>query len=103
MTSPYARLLAGQATDHPTARQTYFNLIGTMATKFFARKKLEEKMEAEGRRFLKMKDERDFFALIEKRLEQHGFEVIETLPPDRKNRRKFPATLHHRPISHTVY
>jgi len=40
-------------------------------------------MEANGQKMIKIKDEIDFFALIERKLEQQGFEVLETLPPDR--------------------
>jgi len=38
-----------------------------------------EKMEAKVRDAITLKSEIDFFDLIEKRLEQQGFEVLETL------------------------
>ena len=40
-------------------------------------------MEAKQQNAIMMKDEMDFFAMIERKLEQQGFEVLETLPPDR--------------------
>lgn len=40
-------------------------------------------MEAKDQNMIWMKDEMDFFTLIERRLEEQGFEVIETLPSDR--------------------
>lgn len=43
------------------------------------------KMEAKDQNVIKMKDEMDFFTMIEKKLEQQGFEVLETLPPDPQN------------------
>ena len=40
-------------------------------------------MEAKDQNTIWMKDEMDFFALIEKKLEEQGFEVLETFLPDR--------------------
>jgi hypothetical protein len=40
-------------------------------------------MEAKVQDMVMMTDEMDFFSLIERRLEEEGFEVLETLPPDR--------------------
>jgi hypothetical protein len=57
-----------------------FNLWEVVATKIFAHKELEEKMEAKGQNMIKMKDEMDFFTLIERKLEKEGFIVLETLP-----------------------
>ena len=51
-----------------------------MTTKIFAHKELEEKMEAKDQRMINLKDEIDFFILIERKLAQNGFEVLETLP-----------------------
>ena len=39
-------------------------------------------MEAKDQNMIWMTDEMDFFSLIEKKLEEQGFEVLETLPPD---------------------
>lgn len=60
-------------------------------------------MEAEDQSLLKMKDERDFFALIEKKLEQQGFQVLETLPPGGSDLRKPHASYPLRPVGHTAY
>jgi hypothetical protein len=51
-----------------------------VATKIFARRELEEKMEAKDQDTIELKDEMEFFILIEKRLEQKGFKVLETVP-----------------------
>ena len=59
-----------------------FNLRRALATKIFVLNELEEIMEAKGLDVIKMKNEMDFFSLIERKLEQQGFEVLETLPPD---------------------
>lgn len=40
-------------------------------------------MEASDQNMIKMKDEMDFFTLIERKMEQQGFEVLKTLPPER--------------------
>ncbi len=40
-------------------------------------------MEAKDQNTIKMKNELDFFALIEKKLEENGFEVLETSIPNR--------------------
>jgi len=40
-------------------------------------------MEAKDQNMIWMNDEMDFFTLIEKKLEEQGFEVLETLPPSR--------------------
>ncbi|UCE40458.1 MAG: hypothetical protein JSV17_13500 [Candidatus Aminicenantes bacterium] len=40
-------------------------------------------MEAKVQNMIRMTDEMDFFTLIERKLEEQGFEVLETLPPDR--------------------
>ncbi len=40
-------------------------------------------MEAKDQNTIKMKNELDFFALIEKKLEENGFEVLETSLPNR--------------------
>jgi hypothetical protein len=57
-----------------------FNLWKLVATKFFARKELEEKMEAKDQDTIELKDEMEFFILIEQKLEQNGFKVLETMP-----------------------
>ena len=74
-----------------------------MATKIFAQQELEEKMEAEDRNLLTMKDERDFFALIERKLEQQGYQVLETLSPGSKEHRKPKADYPFRPVGHIAY
>ena len=74
-----------------------------MATKIFAHQELEEKMEAEDRNPLTMKDERDFFALIEKKLEQQGYQVLETLPPEGREHGKPHAGYRFRPAGHIAY
>lgn len=38
-------------------------------------------MEDKDREMLEMKDVKEFFTLIEKKMEKEGFKVIETLPP----------------------
>jgi hypothetical protein len=40
-------------------------------------------MEAKDQNTIRMKNELDFFALIEKKLEEKGFEVLETSLPKR--------------------
>ena len=40
-------------------------------------------MEAKVQKMIQMTDEKDFFTLIERKLEEQGFEVLETLPPDK--------------------
>ena len=40
-------------------------------------------MEAKVQNMIRMTDEMDFFTLIEKKMEDQGFEVLETLPPER--------------------
>lgn len=47
-----------------------------------------EKMEAKVRDAITLKNEIDFFDLIEKRLEQQGFEVLETLTSRRMKKTK---------------
>jgi hypothetical protein len=42
------------------------------------------KMEAKVQDTIWITDEMDFFAMIEKKLEVQGFEVLETLPPGRQ-------------------
>lgn len=39
---------------------------------------LERQIETQEGKVLKLKDERDFYSLIDRRLEQQGFEVVET-------------------------
>lgn len=39
---------------------------------------LERQIETQEGKVLKLKDERDFYSLIDQRLEQQGFEVVET-------------------------
>jgi hypothetical protein len=60
-------------------------------------------MEAEDQNLLKTKDERDFFALIEKKMEQQGFQVLETLPPEGNGLRKPHANYPLRPAGHIAY
>jgi len=45
---------------------------------------LKEQMEKKGSRILKVKDEKEFYALIEERLEEQGFQVFKTSPPYRE-------------------
>jgi hypothetical protein len=40
---------------------------------------MDKKMKAKERSEIWIKSERDFFALIEKKMEQQGYEVLETL------------------------
>jgi hypothetical protein len=44
---------------------------------------MEDKMEAKGQDIIKTKNEMHFFELIEKKMVQQGFEVLETLDLDR--------------------
>lgn len=39
---------------------------------------LERQIETQEGKVLKLKDERDFYSLIDRRLKQQGFEVVET-------------------------
>ena len=68
------------------AHGLHFNLLAAAATKIFSRKEPEEKMEAKDQNIKRIKDERHFFTLIERKLERQGFEVIETLPPNKNTR-----------------
>jgi hypothetical protein len=61
------------------------------------------KMEAKDQNMIKMKDEMDFFTLIERKMEQHGFEVLETLPPDRNGRKRSKSILTYRSSSRFAY
>jgi hypothetical protein len=54
-----------------------------VATKIFAPKRLEDKMEAKDQNMIWMTDEKDFFSLIEEKLEEQGYEVLETMPPSK--------------------
>jgi len=65
-----------------------FNLWEDVPTKIFAHKELEEKMVAKDQSMIRMKDEMDFFTLIERKLEEEGFRVLETLPPDGNTKNK---------------
>jgi DNA-binding response OmpR family regulator len=38
-------------------------------------------MEEKGSKILMVKDEKEFYSLIEERLEKQGYEVFETTPP----------------------
>jgi hypothetical protein len=60
-----------------------------------------EKMEAKVSRVITLKSEIDFYDLIEKRLEQQGFEVLETLTPQIE--RKPKESLAHRFVSRFTY
>lgn len=60
-------------------------------------------MEAKGQDTIKMKDEMDFFSLIERKLEQQGFEVLETLPPDQNSRDNSKKILTYRTTSRFAY
>jgi hypothetical protein len=86
--------------DRIASSQAYFNLCLVIATKIFAHQELEEKLEAEDQSIIKMKDEMDFFTLIENKLEQQGFEVLETLPPDDNSRDKSNAIFSYRSAGH---
>jgi len=74
-----------------------------LTTKIFALKELEDKMEAKGQNMIRMKDEKDFFSLIERTLEKLGFEVLETLPPDRNSRNNAEAIFTYRSTSRFTY
>jgi hypothetical protein len=41
---------------------------------------LKEQMETKGSKILMVKDEKEFYCLIEERMEEQGFEVFETFP-----------------------
>lgn len=41
---------------------------------------MKEYMEKKGSKILNVKDEKEFYSLIEERLEEQGFEVFETSP-----------------------
>jgi hypothetical protein len=64
---------------------------------------MEEKMEAKGQEVIKMKDEINFFSLIERKLKQQGFEVLETLPPDQNSRNNSKTVITHRSTSRIAY
>jgi hypothetical protein len=80
-----------------------FNLWKVVATKIFVHNELEEKMEAKDQNMIKMKDEMDFFILIERKLEQEGFRVLETLPPDRNRKDKSESFFTTRSTSRFAY
>jgi hypothetical protein len=80
-----------------------FNLWIALTTKIFVLNELEEKMEAKGQDMIKMKDEMDFFSLIERKLEQQGFEVLETLPPDQNSRDNSKTILTYRSTSRFAF
>jgi len=42
---------------------------------------LKEQKEKKGLRILWARDEKEFYSLIEEKLEEEGFEVFETSPP----------------------
>jgi len=42
---------------------------------------LKEQKETKGFQVLFVRDEKEFYSLIEERMEKHGFEVFETSPP----------------------
>ena len=54
---------------------------------------MEDKMEAKGQYPIKTESELQFFELIEKRMAQHGFEVLETVCSDRKSMAQSKQTL----------
>ena len=60
-------------------------------------------MEADNQNMISMKDEMDFFILIERKLEHQGFEVIETLPPDRNSRNRLISNFTYRSKSRFAY
>jgi hypothetical protein len=60
-------------------------------------------MEADNQNMIKMKDEMDFFTLIERKMEQQGFEVLETLPPDRNSRNRLISNFTYRSKSRFAY
>ncbi len=47
---------------------------------------LKEQKEAKGSKILLVMDEKEFYSLIEERMEEKGFEVFETSPPPRRER-----------------
>jgi hypothetical protein len=83
--------------------RTGFNLCRPLATKVFAPKELEENMEAKDQNIITMKNEVDFFILIERKLEKQGFEVVETLPPDKHGRNARKAVFVDRSTSRFAY
>ncbi len=60
-------------------------------------------MEANNQNMIKMKNEMDFFTLIERKMEQQGFEVLETLPPDRNSRNRLKSNFTHRSKNRFAY
>jgi hypothetical protein len=60
---------------------------------------MEDKMEAKGQDIIKTRNEMYFFELIEKRMVQQGFEVLETLDLDRDHGVHSKETLAHGLIS----
>jgi DNA-binding response OmpR family regulator len=42
---------------------------------------LKEQLETKGSKILWVKDEKEFYSLIEELMEEQGFEVFETSPP----------------------
>lgn len=60
-------------------------------------------MEAKVQNMIRMKDEMDFFSLIERKLEKLGFEVLETLPPDGNARNNAKANFTYRSPSRFTY
>jgi hypothetical protein len=60
-------------------------------------------MEAKDQSMIKMKDEMDFFTLIERKLEQEGFKVLETLPPQKNHRNKSKSVFTYRSTRRFAY
>jgi hypothetical protein len=71
--------------------------------KFSLLKNWRTKMGANDQKMIKMKDEMDFFTLIERKMEQQGFEVLETLPPDRNSRNRLISNFTYRSKSRFAY
>jgi len=54
---------------------------------------MEKRMEAKVRELVTLKSEREFFDLIEKKMKEQGFEVLETLNPTKEEKPRFSPTI----------
>lgn len=54
---------------------------------------MEKRMEAKVRELVTLKSECEFFDLIEKKMKEQGFEVLETLKPKEEEKPRFSTTV----------
>ena len=54
---------------------------------------MDKGIEAKVRELVTLKSEREFFDLIEKKMKEQGFEVLETLNPTKEEKPRFSPTI----------